>query len=97
VIVIVVTTGLSSLLGITGAEAAMFGDEEPDESEPVTIAFVSLPSGSIGPMFFFGFNHPNHKFASNEQTVKKLGSQNWLDKQVRGGGMYQQSRYLFVK
>jgi hypothetical protein len=46
----------------------MFGDEEPDEGEPVTIAFVSLPSGSIGPMFFFGFNRPLHKFASNEPT-----------------------------
>jgi hypothetical protein len=66
--VIVVTAGLSSVFDITGAEAAMFGDEEPDEGEPVTIAFVSLPSGSIGPMFFFGFNRPLHKFASNEPT-----------------------------
>ena len=66
--VIVVTAGLSSLLGITGAEAAMFGDEEPDEGEPVTMAFVSLPSGSIGPMFLLGFDRPNRKFASNGPT-----------------------------
>jgi ABC-type dipeptide/oligopeptide/nickel transport system permease component len=65
VIVIVVTAGLSSVLGTAGTEAAMFRDDEPDEGEPVTMAFVSLPSGLIGLMFLLVFNRPSHKFASN--------------------------------
>jgi hypothetical protein len=47
----------------------MFRDDETDDGEPVTIAFVSPPSGSIGPMFLFGkIKGSNHKFASNEST-----------------------------
>jgi hypothetical protein len=67
--VIVVTAGLSSALGTAETEAAMFRDDETDDGEPVTIAFVSPPSGSIGPMFLFG--DPKAQ-TTNSQVMNQL-------------------------
>lgn len=49
----VVTVGLSSITGTITTGDVIFREDEPDDGEPATIAFISPPSGSIGPMSGF--------------------------------------------
>lgn len=50
-VMVMVTT--SSVLALALPDA--FNDDEPDDGDAVTMAFVSQPSGSIGPIFFSSF------------------------------------------